>query len=271
MEIDAGDGEGEGTSVPSAGSVEEREAPTASPAPRRVDVAIVSNGKSDDQLEKEFFEIRDAIAGANYTQLRFISRHIADAGLHPAYLDELREAYKKRRAELDAAERSQPQTIAPAEAASDVEPEKNDAPVDSAESLPDFERMIGGCVKYPDLTAAWQDVENAMEAGRITHDRYIELQEFYKTAVDVVRATNDEKERELFAAFLKEVNAAEGDKDQKQWAQELARTISSSVDREFIERNNLNTAAEWRESGALTVSLYNAVVKYANERLDALF
>ena len=238
--------------------------------------------------EEQFRELKAAIATAGTAALKFLGRQIADSGLPEKYLDELREDYRRRLAELaaeDVAKRSgtkysqPPVVIAHAATQADVEPNIENASGDNMERVkgdpPVDPEALAASIKAADnfgaLTAAWSEAESEFAFGNLASADYDAFVAAYEARVKDLRQKYDEPERELFTAFIKDSNAAEGSNEQKEWAQELARTIFNQTDSAAIVKNNLRTADEWLASGALTESLHAAVGKYARARIDAFF
>lgn len=238
--------------------------------------------------EERFLEMKAAISTAGTAALKFLGRQIADSGLPEKYLDELREDYRRRLAELaaeDVARRSgikdsQPSAeVAHAATQADVEPVRENASGDNMERVkgdpPVVPEALAASIKAADnfgaLTAAWSEAESEFAFGNLASADYDAFVAAYEARVKDLRQKYDEPERELFTAFIKDSNAAEGSNEQKEWAQELARTIFNQTDAAAIVKNNLRTADEWLASGALTEGLHAAVGKYARARIDAFF
>lgn len=271
MDIDDGSG----------GDAEPFTAEEPEPQPARRVEAVVRTAAVDVKNDEErFAELKEAIAASGLAALRLLGRQIADSGLPEHYLNELREDYRKRRAELAAENAaSSPAKIEPqpapaaAETATqaDVDTNAPSAAPDQPVNPDELSARIAAANDYGELTSAWSAAEGAFALGTLPTAQYDAFLGVFDQRLGELRQKFDAQERALFTDFIKEVNAAEGDKDQKNWAQELARTISTQTEPELITRNNLQTADEWLASGALTESLHAAVGKYARARLNAFF
>ena len=243
--------------------------------PEPIEAVVIEPAKAADVQEEEFYKLKDAIEIADSEALRKIGRQIADSGLAPQYLDELRSCFKARRAMIafdnrlekgQAAEKKEEKAPTRKKSVKAVsEPSRAKSEKELA-----LERKMSTAANFTELSAALCDVESAIMANEILSASYDDFTTLYKERAAVLKSESKDAENELFATLEEDVNKAEGDKDQKNWAVELGKTILNQTDAAFI-RTNMTTADEWRESGALTPALHAAVVKYARARIAAFF
>lgn len=243
-------------------------------AERAIEAEVIAQRETpenDNTTETRFYELRDRIETADSEGLRVLGREIADSGLPSHYLDELRQAFKARRAAIA----SENRTASAEEPSEKKQSRGSRKKSEQAEKeLPETARAIlerlTTSSSFTELSAAWFDAETGVIRGDIPSELYSDLHAAYKKRVAHLRADVKQAELDLFATLEADVKQADGDKDQKGWAIELSTTIMNQTDAAFI-RTNLVTADEWKEGGALTPALHTAVVKYARSRIAAFF
>lgn len=235
-----------------------------------IDAEIVE--PNPETQEAEFYELKDAIETADAETLRAIGRKIADSNLGEQYKDELREAFKARRAAIAAENRAPAQEPVEKKARA---PRKKAAAQNDDGEMPlearGLMQRIGAAQNFGELSAAWFDAEQAIIKKSIPSGLYDELHAAFKARVNAIKSDVKEQEDALYNACVEDIQRADGTDEQRGWAEQLASNVAAQTDAAFIRANSLSTADEWRDNGALTGELHNAIVRYARARIAAFF